>query len=382
MSGGGSGSTKQTVTRTNNSPWNKNDLKFVQGEAKDLYEGGDLFQPYDQSMVVPFSSQTTDAMGQIENTANQSFAPFQSANTQAQNVLSGGGMTGGMGDALGTLQNVASGQNSIGTGGQYQGLMNDAGGPSFAQQNLSGMAAGDNLDGNPYLMESLGRGADEIQRRVNMEASAMGRGGSVAHADNLAENLGDYYSGALTQNYENARGRQMQANSMMDSQRNQGFANQLGALQGATSVEGANIANQVGAGQAAFGAGNQANAMAAQYAALAPQLYNNQYAGADRLMQVGALNEDLATRQMNDDYRQWQQGQDQDRNQVEWLNAMASGAGSLGGTSTQTSVAPATSSLSRGIGGALGGATMLGGPFGATGALIGGGLGALGGIFG
>ena len=380
MSGGG-GSKNTTTTVQNSTPWNSKDLKFSTGEAKDLYEGGDMFQGYDQSMVVPFSGQTQQAMGQIENTANQNFQPFQQATDNAQNVLGNGGITGGMGGALDAMQGVASGQNSINTGQAYQNLMDQAGGPSFAESNLAGVASGDNRGGNQALMESLGRGADDIANRVNMEASAMGRGGSVSHMGSLQDNIGSYYSNALLADDQYSRGEQMQANSMLDAQRNQGFTNQMGAVAGQTGVQGANIANQMNAGQAAFGAGNQANQMAAAYSQMAPQLYNNQFAGADRLMQVGALNEDQTTRQMNDDYRQWSESQGQDRQAIEWLNAINSGAGSLGSNSSSTATGPATSSLSSGLGGALGGATM-GSAFGPWGTAIGGGLGGLAGLFG
>lgn len=379
MSSGGSKNTTTTVQ--NSTPWNSKDLKFSTGEAKDLYEGGDMFQGYDQSMVVPFAGQTTQAMGQIENTANQGFDPFSQANSQASNVLGNGGITGGMQSGLDAINNVASGQNAINTGAQYQGMFDQAGGPSATETNLAGVAAGANRGGNQALMESLGRGADDIRQAVNMEASAMGRGGSVAHMGSLAENMGNYYSDALLADDQYSRNEQMQANSMLDAQRNQGFTNSMAALSGQSGVQGANIANQMGAGQAAFGAGNQANQTAGAYAQMAPQLYQNQFAGADRLMQVGALNEDLTTRQMNDDYRQFSEGQNQDRQAIEWLNAINSGAGSLGSTGTSTATGPATSSLSSGLGGALGGATM-GSAFGPWGTAIGGGLGGLAGFFG
>lgn len=380
MSGGG-GSKNTTTTVQNSTPWNSSDLKFSAGEAKDLYEGGDMFKPYENSMVVPFADQTNQAMGQIENTANQNFQPFEAANSNASNVLNNGGITGSMGGALGAIDGVASGQNSIGTGQAYQNMYNQAGGPSATETNLSDVAAGANRGGNTALMESLGRGADDIAQRVNMEASAMGRGGSVAHMGAMANDVGNYYSDALLADDQYSRGEQMQANSMLDAQRNQGFNNQMGALSGQSGVEGANIANQMNAGQAAFGAGNQANQTAAAYSQLAPQLYNNQFAGSDRLMQVGALNEDLNTRQMNDDYRQYQEGQNQERQGIEWLNAINSGAGSLGSTGTSTATGPATSSLSGGMGGALGGATM-GSAFGPWGTALGGIGGGLAGLFG
>jgi hypothetical protein len=51
-------------------------------------------------------------------------------------------------------------------------------------------------------------------------------------------------------------------------------------------------------------------------------------------MQVGAMNEDLATRQMNDKLRVFNEQQNKPWENLSRLNAIASGAGQLGGTQT------------------------------------------------
>lgn len=76
---------------------------------------------------------------------------------------------------------------------------------------LQATAGGDYLDGNPYLMASLDRGADRIQDRVNRSMSGLGRYGSGAHTDILSRNLGDYYNTGLMNNYNTERGYQVNA---------------------------------------------------------------------------------------------------------------------------------------------------------------------------
>ena len=54
------------------------------------------------------------------------------------------------------------------------------------------------------------------------------------------------------------------------------------------------------------------------------------------LMQVGAMKEDLATRQMNDKLRIFNEQNQAPWDQIARLNAVASGAGQMGGTTTQS----------------------------------------------
>jgi hypothetical protein len=54
------------------------------------------------------------------------------------------------------------------------------------------------------------------------------------------------------------------------------------------------------------------------------------------IMKLGSMNEDLATRQMNDQLRVFDAQQQKPWENLARLNAIASGAGQLGGTSTQS----------------------------------------------
>jgi hypothetical protein len=84
-------------------------------------------------------------------------------------------------------------------------------------------------------------------------------------------------------------------------------------------------------------------------------------APAQSLMQVGAMNEDLATRQVNDKLRIFNEQQNKPWENLARMNAIASGAGQLG--STQTTSQPGANPFLQTLGYGLTGAGLLGGLF-------------------
>ncbi|MNL48496.1 hypothetical protein D3C87_1713600 [compost metagenome] len=78
-------------------------------------------------------------------------------------------------------------------------------------------------------------------------------------------------------------------------------------------------------------------------------------------MNVGAMNEDLATREMNDRLRLFNDQQNKPWEQLGRLNAIASGAGSMGGT--QTTTQPGQNPFLTAAGYGLSGLGLLGGLF-------------------
>jgi hypothetical protein len=75
-------------------------------------------------------------------------------------------------------------------------------------------------------------------------------------------------------------------------------------------------------------------------------------------MQVGAMNEDLATRQMNDKLRIFNEQQNRPWENLSRFQAINSGAGQLGGSQTQTS--PGQNPFLQAAGYGLTGAGLLG----------------------
>jgi hypothetical protein len=201
---------------------------------------------------------------------------------------------------------------------------------------LKSMADGSMMNANPFMEDVIKRTSQDIAGSTNLMASAAGRYGSGGHQNVLNDSIGDMASQMRLRNYDTERG------YMQDA---------IGSLFNAGQQQRANVYGGTDALMRAFG---------------------GQMAPGQALMDVGSNYEDLATRTMNDQLRIFNETQAAPKNAVEWLNAIATGAGSMGGTG-QT-VAQGPSRLQSGLGGALGGGTM----FGTPGAIGGGLLGAFG----
>jgi hypothetical protein len=76
---------------------------------------------------------------------------------------------------------------------------------------LASSAAGDNLNGNPYLMQMLDKAGADTANQVNQQFSAAGRYGSGAHSGTLAKEVGNTRMSALMDNYNRERGYQNSA---------------------------------------------------------------------------------------------------------------------------------------------------------------------------
>jgi hypothetical protein len=303
-------------------PYMKDFLKTAQTDFK----SGDWFKPYQGSTVVPFDQRTTQALGQIEGIAGQGDPMNQAAMANAQGVIGSGGMSDWQKQALGGTYNVATGATGVNTEAQLQGLL-----------------ASNNDNFNAVLDRQSGALANDIGRGF----SNAGRYGSAAMTGAISEQVGDFRAKAASDNY------------------NQQMAQQMGLLNQIGQVQGTNIANQVGAGQAIFNAGNTAQQLAAGYSALSPTLYGQQYAGADRLASVGSQYEDLATRTMQSNVDKWNATQNQSLNQLNaygGLLGVGTGAqAGAGGTQTVQKPTDYAALVGAGIGVANMASGLLGG---------------------
>lgn len=360
MSGGSSKGGDQTVTQTTK-PWNADALGAIGKGASYLLSHDIGFKPFEGPTYTPYSSQTLAGLQQTENLAKQGNASIGAANDFVGDMTKNGGMSSGLLGAMKPFQDVSSGAQSINSG-NYADIYGRAQQPSASSQYLTETAQGKYLDGNPYLMGALDRGASEIASRSKMAAAAGGRYGSGAAAQTTANAVGDYYRPALMQNYENERGRMMSAAGQID-QANQGLlGQQLGAAQGMAGVEGANIANRVNAASQEAGMWNQGLNRGLQSAALAPTLDAARYNDANRLMGVGQAYDAKTQEALNDAMSKWDAWQNRPWNMLNAASGIANGAASYGGSSSQTS--PGRSPLLGGASGALAGGglySLLGG---------------------
>ncbi len=277
-----SGGSKQTSTQTS-APWSGAQPALTQSVtgAQNLYNNGVGAQVYNGSTVVPWSANTTRAMGNIQNNADANTGGA-GLSGQYQSVIDSGGFNGAQQDALNNTRSLANSTYSV----------------------------------SPELQKVLDAQASKVGDAVNLSASAAGRYGSGSNQSLLAKNVGDLTNSTIFSDYNNWQGRRDAANTNLFNMGQQGFGN-LGA-----AYTGLNAPNQ-------------------------------------DLMNVGAMNEDLATRYKNDELRIFNDNQNKPWEQLGRLNAIASGAGSMGGT--QTTTQPGQNPFLTAAGYGLSGLGLLGG---------------------
>jgi hypothetical protein len=229
------------------------------------------------------------------------------------------------------------------------GILGNMGMSAQAQPGLDSLAAtarGDSLGVvNPALQSMLDTNSENAMNRVNSISAGMGRYGSASHGAAAGRAITEATAPLLAQNYEAERGRQLAASQgMVDN----------------------------------YGAGMD---RALRTAASGSAIQDLQYDPARRLAGVGDFytgrNEDLLAQQRD----LYDQAQARPWEQVARLNAIASGAGQLGGTQVSTTPRQSSSTAQRAIGGAAAGAAA-GSMFGPWGTALGGAGGGLLGLFG
>lgn len=190
------GSSKQT-TQSSSEPWSAAQPALAQSitGAQDLYNSGVGGQTYTGSTVVPWSSQSTQAMGNIENTANAN-SGGNGVSGQYQSVINNGGYNSAQKGALANTQATANSQFDLNSNPAFQSVLKEA-----------------------------QRGATDS---VNMNASGAGRYGSGTNQTLLAKNVGDVTSNLVANEYNNWQNRRDTANQNAFTMGQQGVGN-LGA---------------------------------------------------------------------------------------------------------------------------------------------------------
>jgi hypothetical protein len=221
------------------------------------------------------------------------------------------------------LEGVAM-DNRVGRGteNQYREIIGNQGynqQQQAALQPMQAVARGDYLNRtDPNFERALGAASESAANQINLGASGAGRYGGAIHQGNVAREIGNYEAGQRVNQYNTERGNQMAAASGLFNAGQQGFSNLGSAYQGMMTP------------------------------------YKD-------LINVGSYGEDLNARMLNDQARIFEAQQAAPRQNVEWLNAIASGAGSLGGSSTATAERPGQSPFATALGYGTGLASLFGG---------------------
>lgn len=276
----------------------------------------------------PFSASTLHGFGGSERVANESVPALQqNFDTVARNnadLASRGGLNALQQQAVGGFQGIADHP------------LNDIQNRSLGY--LDKIAAGGEMSGNPFLEDIIGKSSRNMQDAVNLQASGMGRTGSGANQDVLSRNIGDMTSGLRYQDFGNQQARRDAAITGVGQMGNQAYNQQSNALGSVYNAGQQGINNLWNGGQALTGA------------------YNARMMPEQTMLDIGAMKE----------AGPWAD--------LQRLFGLASGVGGMGGTSGGSATTPGPSRLGSGIGGAMAGYDMFGGPLGGI-------LGGLGGAF-
>lgn len=276
------GSSKQTTQTTNSAPWSgaQPALQTALSGAQNLYNKGTGAQVYTGSTVVPWSTNTQNAMNEVSRVGYGN-AHGRGLSGQYQDVINSGGYNDAQSAALKNTQDMANSSWSV----------------------------------SPELQKIIDQTNADANTNVSLANSAGGRYGSGAGNSAIADAVSKNTNNLLYSDLNNFQTRKDAANSNLFNMGQTGFGN-LGTA------------------------------------------YTGLQAPAQSLMQVGAMNEDLATRQMNDRLRIFNEQQNKPWENLSRLNAIASGAGQLGGTQTQSQ--PGQNPFLTALGYGLTGAGLLG----------------------
>ena len=259
--GGDDGGTQTVVQQANQEPWSGQQpyLERGFGEAEQVLDTPQSYFP--GTTVVPFSNQTEQALQSTENLATAG-NPNQAAQTSA------------MAGLLGPNQNPAMSMYQDVAGGSYQG-------------------------GNPAYDAMVNRIQSTVAPSIDSGFAGSGRYGSGAHTEAKARGMADAIAPLAFQNYENERGRQMQALQGLSGGYGQGQQAQLGAL------------------------------------SQAPAQNMARYADAAALGGVGQQREGLAQSQLQDAINRWNFSQQEPTNRLgNYMGLVGGGYGTSGTTQT------------------------------------------------
>lgn len=333
MAGGGG---TQTTT-TNSDPWDaaQPTMRTALAGANNLYNAGVGGQVYTGSTVVPWAQQTMQGAGGIQSNATAN-SGSNGLSGQYQDIINQGGYNDQQQGAVRNLTGIANGSGMTSDQqGAMRGMQGLASNPFNSYQtaalNNTQSVANSNFDinSNPAFMDVLRQTQGDAREAVNNSAAGAGRYGGAIHQGNVASEIGDLTSRMVGQEYNNWQGRRDAANSNLFNMGQTGINTQQGAQGSVFNMGQTGVGNRMGAANNLYqmGQGAIGNLGTA---------YTGMNAPNQDLMNVGGLYEDLATRQMNDRLRVFNESQDRPWEMLGRLNSVASGAGQQGGTQTQT----------------------------------------------
>ena len=384
----GGGSDNQTTQTSSVEPYGKSKplINKALADAMKAYNQGFGSNIYTGSTVTPYSKQTMWGMSDLQKLADANNGKNNAFQTKLQNIMNNSGFTGTQRDAIGGMKDVAGDlakhtnylaqnggfrpsqvqdlramRDATGTVGSLLDRLGKTGGLSAPQNDAlkyyQGIA-GSKFVYSPDFQNVLNAGLQDAREGVNANASAAGRYGSGIAQGVMAKELGNLSNTARLGEYRDWQNRKDSANTNMANLGQTGVGNlsSLSQLQsslgnaalGAANTGTQNLQNLYGlqnslnsslfnAGQA--GLGNMATA------------YQTAQLPAQTLMQLGGMNEDLATRLKNDELRIFDSKNASPWDQIGRLMQVANLGGAYN-TTKESAQAPAANPFMK-VGGSL-----------------------------
>jgi hypothetical protein len=185
-----------------------------------LGKAGTLFNQNKLNPYTPLNTMQTSGLNSIVNKARMGQGALSNALTRTQ------GFAGGSGDV--------SSQGQLDIAGKAMG-------PSYAEQNLAGVANGSMLGGNdPNFERLLQKAKEDAATEAGMTASGLGRTGSDFHQTAVADTVGNLEASQRYARLQDQEQRQMAANQQMDAARQAGLGLGLNAQNSATAIDTGN----------------------------------------------------------------------------------------------------------------------------------------------
>lgn len=333
----GGGSNNQGTQVNSQEPWGPygNIIENkVLPDAKKAYNKGKGFDVFGGDWYVGPSGETNQALSGIANLAKQG------------NPLSGQSMDVASGLMSGQFDPSTSQYDDL--YGALGGLGNDATGyANDARTNLEALMGRSNEEAfNAALDTQMGKLGDDITRQFGGSSF-----GSSAHSGTLVDQIGDARTAAAAKYFGDQYNRDANTLAQMRGV-DQGL---LGTQAGLMGQQGGLLGQKIGAEQ--MGVQNRLAGLSA-----APGAYESQFAGLNKLGEVGAAREGYDAAQLQGEMDKFNAKQASKLAPMEWLSGMVGGAGGYG-TTTSTVSTPSSPFASALGGGILGG--QVGGPLGA-----------------
>lgn len=227
---------------------------------------------------------------------------------------------------------------------------------------LGATASGAMLNSNPYLDSMFDTASGKVRSAIDSQFNDAGRYASGAHQDVLMENYGDLANQIYGDNYARERQNQLAASGMIQGAYDTAMGRNISSAMGVNDMFSDERARQI------------------QSLALAPGVYDFQFAPADKMMQLGAIDENQQMKALTDDMYRYNFYQDDPWVNISRYASIANGLPVAGyGLNTAAQPTYGGSPIMGALGGGMAGAGLASGLVGATGGsagLLGSGMGA------